>query len=60
MTQFALAHPILAFLIVIIALFVLASIVGRILRTISVSYQGWPPPHLDADGDWRPGCGDDD
>jgi hypothetical protein len=27
---------------------------NRILRTISVRKHGWPPEHLDADGDWKP------
>ena len=29
-------------------------IVIRITRAIMVSLRGWPPAHLDADGDWRP------
>jgi hypothetical protein len=27
---------------------------NRLLRTIKVAIRGWPPPHLDADGDWKP------
>jgi hypothetical protein len=26
----------------------------RIYRMIMVSRKGWPPSHLDADGDWKP------
>jgi hypothetical protein len=26
----------------------------RILRAIVVLLRGWPPAHLDADGDWKP------
>lgn len=26
----------------------------RLTRTIMVSLRGWPPSHLDADGDWNP------
>lgn len=26
----------------------------RVLRAIKVLLRGWPPAHLDADGDWRP------
>jgi len=26
---------------------------GRILRMIMVSFRGWPPNHIDADGDWK-------
>lgn len=29
-------------------------ILNRILRTIKVVVRGWPPEHLDADGDFRP------
>lgn len=28
-------------------------LLNRILRTIKVCVRGWPPPHLDADGDWK-------
>lgn len=34
--------------------FVLFVLPNRILRTIKVCNQGWPPSHLDADGDWKP------
>lgn len=27
---------------------------NRALRTIKVALRGWPPAHLDADGDWPP------
>ena len=27
---------------------------SRLLRTIMVSIRGWPPEHLDANGDWKP------
>lgn len=27
---------------------------NRILRTVKVCARGWPPAHLDADGDWKP------
>lgn len=29
-------------------------IINRLFRLILVSINGWPPPHLDADGDWKP------
>lgn len=29
-------------------------VINRVLRTIKVVCRGWPPAHLDADGDWRP------
>ena len=30
------------------------TLVSRLLRTIKVLIRGWPPAHLDADGDWPP------
>ena len=27
---------------------------NRILRSINIALRGWPPAHLDADGDFRP------
>ena len=27
-------------------------ILNRILRSINIAIRGWPPQHLDADGDW--------
>lgn len=29
-------------------------IIARFYRLIMVSIRGWPPMHLDADGDWKP------
>jgi hypothetical protein len=26
---------------------------NRLMRTINVHNAGWPPAHLDADGDWK-------
>jgi hypothetical protein len=48
---FAAEHPILTFCLIYIA----AQITHRILRTLLVIARGWPPPHLDADGDWKVG-----
>ena len=31
-----------------------ARLISRVPRTIKVALRGWPPPHLDADGDWKP------
>lgn len=30
------------------------SIVIRTYRVIVITLRGWPPAHVDADGDWRP------
>lgn len=38
----------------LIALSQVTPIITRIYRVIMVSLRGWPPAHLDADGDWRP------
>ncbi len=32
---------------------ILFKLINRILRTIKVSISGWPPEHLDVDGDWK-------
>ena len=29
-------------------------IINRAFHVINVSIRGWPPEHLDADGDWKP------
>lgn len=43
------------YLLLIAALkFVLWYLPNRLLRTINVCVRGWPPAHLDADGDWKP------
>jgi hypothetical protein len=31
----------------------LVNLCSRILRTINVALRGWPPTHLDADGDFK-------
>ena len=33
-------------------------IVNRTLRHLNIRKHGWPPSHLDADGDWRPSQGE--
>lgn len=29
-------------------------VVCRVFRTINITVRGWPPAHLDGDGDWSP------
>lgn len=29
-------------------------LITRLYRMIMVASRGWPPAHLDADGDWKP------
>lgn len=59
--QFWSEHPFLAFcalcfsaIIAYSALAFVFRIWNRVLRTINICARGWPPPHLDADGDWKP------
>ena len=32
----------------------IVKIISRLIRRSIIVTQGWPPAHLDADGDWRP------
>lgn len=47
---FASEHPFLTGFVI----YVVAQVTHRVLRTLLVAGRGWPPPHLDADGDWPP------
>ena len=51
-------HPILAFLSLCssyyLLKFVLYYIPARIVRMMNIRTHGWPPPHVDADGDLKP------
>lgn len=29
-------------------------IMNRVLRSLNIALRGWPPPHVDADGDFIP------
>jgi hypothetical protein len=44
----------LLFLLFGCVLRILLHVVVRGYRAIMVSRHGWPPPHLDADGDFKP------
>ena len=54
MLSFASDHPVLTFLLVWLVLHFLRAYWVRLTRTIMVALRGWPPAHLDADGDWPP------
>ena len=61
MTEWALAHPWLTFFFVAFALSGLAHaltqcavLVNRTIRHLNIRKAGWPPPHVDADGDALP------
>lgn len=55
---FAGEHPILTFFLAWIVAWVVCHfgnlIFNRTYRAIKVLVRGWPPSHLDADGDWKP------
>jgi hypothetical protein len=56
--QFANESPILtAFMVWVVCEMVYKVIFhcwNRMMRMLNVRKQGWPPPHCDADGDFRP------
>ena len=55
------AHPVYTFFLGIYLLIIVSMAVGllrflinRPLRHVSIWLRGWPPPHIDADGDHKP------
>ncbi len=57
-------NPLLTFLLVFLTIYlVIRSLLlawGRFMRHLNIRAQGWPPPHLDADGDAVVTSTDDD
>lgn len=51
---FCAEHYILAFFMLCAAYYITRAIVVRGTRSFMVAMRGWPPSHLDADGDWKP------
>ena len=58
---FAGVHPVLVFFLaclftvqVVSVSCMVQSIFTRFIRHLNISKAGWPPAHLDADGDWKP------
>ena len=54
-------NPIQTFILVIFVFTAFGSVLftmrfcwNRLLRHLNVRKAGWPPVHLDADGDWKP------
>lgn len=50
-------HPILTFFLALIAMEAICypfKILNRFFRHRNIVARGWPPAHLDADGDWKP------
>lgn len=41
------------FILFYIAVHYFVNFLNRVLRMIMVTLRGWPPEHLDADGDWN-------
>lgn len=55
--QFVGEHWFLTFLALVFAYGLAAlalKLVVRLFRMLTVMARGWPPEHLDADGDWKP------
>lgn len=53
MREWTLAHPYMTFMGYCVLIQAVAIVINRIFRTMNIWMRGWPPPHLDADGDWR-------
>lgn len=51
---FALNHPVVSLFMCWSIVGAIRAIVVRMLRLVMVACRGWPPAHLDADGDWKP------
>jgi hypothetical protein len=47
-------HPIAGTILTMIFMGLFSNIISRAIRLVIVLVRGWPPPHLDADGDWKP------
>jgi hypothetical protein len=54
MWNFASSNPGYSFLIVFVVCLTVCSLWRRAMKTLAIRTSGWPPPHLDADGDFRP------
>lgn len=46
-------HYILSFILMIVFMSLTVQIINRMIRSVNILFQGWPPSHLDADGDWK-------
>lgn len=56
--EFMSGSPWLSFFLVLIIAggfrFIFAMLINRPLRHMNIRKHGWPPPHCDADGDFKP------
>lgn len=57
--EFMSDSPILSFFLAFFICQMLLNFGSRVMRTLNVVVRGWPPAHLDADGDWKPESTDD-
>ena len=53
MMQWANDHWFLAAFLAYCGMSGCTQLISRLLRAMMVMVRGWPPEHLDADGDWR-------
>lgn len=51
--QFMLNSPWLTFFMVLVAANTIGAVVNRVLRHWNIRKYGYPPPHCDADGDFK-------
>lgn len=47
-------HPFLTFFVVFMVTSTVFKCWNRTMRHLNIRKQGWPPPHCDADGDFKP------
>lgn len=66
LVKYSVESPWLTFFLALFALFLAESILKvarslfiRLCRVVAVACRGWPPAHLDADGDFKPQPKDD-
>lgn len=52
--EFMSDSPFLSFFLAYIIAEMLLKLGSRAMRSLNVAVRGWPPAHLDADGDWKP------
>lgn len=52
--EFMSDSPFLSFFLAYIIAEILLKLGSRAMRSLNVAVRGWPPEHLDADGDWKP------
>lgn len=53
MFEFAMGHPVATFFIAWVLAHAAVRIVIRCTRSINIAIRGWPPEHLDGDGDFK-------